>query len=151
MLLMAAMLLVACGNKEMHNEKERSEKERSQNESNEVAHNEKVRSPLPFDTDEFVNSYNNALADFEDYVDSEKLSTEDDSLTLTFGDLIEAQLLLNTLNKFSDGETINELAKEMVTGLTEDGYYINEENINGFDININAPDMDSVMVVITRE
>lgn len=143
-LMFVAMLLVACTNDDIHN------KEDTKKDTKEIT-NERTNNLLPFDIDEFVNSYSNALADFEDYVDSEKISTEDDRLTLTFGDLIEAQLLLNTLNKFSNGEAINDLAKEMVTGLTEDGYYINEESINGFDININAPDMDSVMIVITKE
>lgn len=112
---------------------------------------EKESPPLPFDINDFADRYNEIIEGFEGFENPMKLSVEERVIALTFGGVIEAQVLLNTLNEFSEGDVINELASEMVLDLVENGYYVKEEVINGFDIKINAIDISSVTVIITKE
>lgn len=112
---------------------------------------EKESPPLPFDINDFADRYNEIIEGFEGFENPMKLFVEERVIALTFGGVIEAQVLLNTLNEFSEGDVINELASEMVLDLVENGYYVKEEVINGFDIKINAIDISSVTVIITKE
>lgn len=160
-ILLGVMLLAACSsNKEESVADEPIVEEPKQDEvidsvigtvDQEETNDEIETNPLPFNTDEFIESYSERIKGFEGLEDSMNLSIKENYISLTFGDVIEAQVLLNTLSEFAEAEAINELASEMVLDLVEDGYYINEEIINGFDIKINAVDVSSVMVVVTNE
>ena len=106
---------------------------------------------LPFDKDEFIERYFKNADDYDEAKNSMKLSVEEGSITLAFGTMIEAQILLNTLNEFMQINSIDELTEDMVTTLVDSGTY--EENLitNGLDIWISAIDSSSVMVTVLSE
>lgn len=156
LLLFASLVLVACGNIITMNENEERisddfvEDDITDNENPIKEFEEEIeRDPLPFNVEQVMNDF---------YELQEEIDRTDANVSYSYthitliGGLVDINIFFNALNNYlGDGEEINIIMNEIINEIIENQYLINEYNIEGVSINVNASDPSFIMISIMKE
>lgn len=145
-LLMAALVLVACGNDNADSGNVNDSNENINGaEDNEI---DIERDPLPFDVEEVKKEY---IDIFPEELESESYYIDETSIVIGNGNLIELDAMLRAVGNVYDSDELIELPLEVAKVLDEDGYYTGDHIVDGLNINIIAVDVHGITMNIFKE